>query len=139
MSKFHDFFRQLEGNQTARDKIFKERIQSLEHQTNLLKDQLSKEMRRRQTLITESSSINNEISELRQNLDQSLFVVNEQTDGRTLDREASRLNLSVDKFGPDYIIPTPFDPRLISVIPLAVAKAAMKSGVARKKIVDFGV
>ena len=60
-------------------------------------------MRRRQTLITESSSINHEISELRQNLDQSLFVVNEQTDGRTLDREASRLNLSVDKFGPDYV------------------------------------
>jgi regulator of replication initiation timing len=112
--------RQLEGNQTARDKIFKERIQSLEHQTNLLKDQLSKEMRRRQTLITESSSINNEISELRQNLDQSLFVVNEQTDGRTLDREASRLNLSVDKFGPDYIsrlTPSKLGPALKSSTP----------------------
>ena len=99
-----EVLRQLEGNQSARDKIFKERIQSLEHQVNLLKEQLSKEMRRRQTLITESSSINNEISELRQNLDQSLFkVVNESTDGRTLDREASRLNLSVDRFGPDYV------------------------------------
>ena len=98
-----EVLKQLEGNQSARDKIFKERIQSLEHQVNLLKEQLSKEMRRRQTLITESSSINNEISELRQNLDQSLFVVNERTDGRTLDREASRLNLSVDRFGPDYV------------------------------------
>ena len=98
-----EVLRQLEGNQSARDKIFKERIQGLELQVNQLKDQLSKEMRRRQTLITESSSINHEISELRQNLDQSLFVVNEQTDGRTLDREASRLNLSVDKFGPDYV------------------------------------
>ena len=98
-----EVLRQLEGNQSSRDKIFKERIQALEHQVNLLKEQLSKEVRRRQTLITETSSINNEISELRQNLDQSLFVVNEQTDGRTLDREASRLNLSIDKFGPDYV------------------------------------
>ena len=40
-------------------------------------------------------------------------------------------------YGKDYIIPSTFDPRLISVIPLAVAKAAIKSGVARKKIVDF--
>ena len=39
-------------------------------------------------------------------------------------------------FGPDYIIPAPFDPRLISHVPLAVAEAAMASGVARKPIVD---
>lgn len=38
------------------------------------------------------------------------------------------------KFGPDYIIPAPFDPRLITTIPAAVAKAAMDSGVARKPI-----
>ena len=38
------------------------------------------------------------------------------------------------KFGKKYIIPSTFDPRLISVIPAAVAEAAMKSGVARKKI-----
>ena len=38
------------------------------------------------------------------------------------------------KYGKDYIIPSTFDPRLISVIPTAVAKAAMKTGVARKKI-----
>src|SRR5205823_3583226 len=36
------------------------------------------------------------------------------------------------KFGPDYIIPVPFDPRLISAIPPAIAKAAMDTGVARK-------
>ena len=36
--------------------------------------------------------------------------------------------------GKDYIIPSTFDPRLISVIPAAVAEAAMKSGVARKNI-----
>ncbi len=36
------------------------------------------------------------------------------------------------KFGPDYIIPAPFDPRLIEMIPVAVAQAAMDSGVALK-------
>ena len=36
-------------------------------------------------------------------------------------------------YGKDYIIPSTFDPRLISVIPCAVAKAAIKTGVARKK------
>jgi malate dehydrogenase (oxaloacetate-decarboxylating)(NADP+) len=41
------------------------------------------------------------------------------------------------KFGPDYIIPVPFDPRLISAIPPAVAQAAMDTGVARKPIVDM--
>lgn len=41
------------------------------------------------------------------------------------------------KFGPRYIIPTPFDSRLISTIPVAVAKAAISSGVARKPIKDF--
>ncbi len=40
-------------------------------------------------------------------------------------------------FGKDYIIPSTFDPRLISVIPAAVAKAAMTSGVARKPINNF--
>src|SRR3979409_2326050 len=38
------------------------------------------------------------------------------------------------KYGPDYIIPVPFDPRLISHIPPAVAQAAMDTGVARKPI-----
>ena len=41
------------------------------------------------------------------------------------------------RYGRDYIIPSTFDPRLISVIPSAVAQAAMQSGVARKKIHDF--
>ena len=36
-------------------------------------------------------------------------------------------------YGKDYIIPSTFDPRLISIIPAAVAKAAMETGVARKK------
>ena len=41
------------------------------------------------------------------------------------------------QYGKDYIIPSTFDPRLISVIPLAVAKAAIDTGVARKKIENF--
>jgi malate dehydrogenase (oxaloacetate-decarboxylating)(NADP+) len=41
-------------------------------------------------------------------------------------------------FGRDYIIPTPFDPRLIHVIPPAVARAGMKTGAARRPIVDMG-
>ena len=41
------------------------------------------------------------------------------------------------KFGRDYIIPTPFDPRLIYVIPTAVARAGMDTGVARRPIVDM--
>jgi malate dehydrogenase (oxaloacetate-decarboxylating)(NADP+) len=40
-------------------------------------------------------------------------------------------------YGPDYIIPAPFDPRLISHVPPAVAKAAMDTGVARRPIVDM--
>lgn len=38
------------------------------------------------------------------------------------------------RYGPDYIIPVPFDPRLIVEVPVAVAKAAVDSGVARKKL-----
>ncbi len=41
------------------------------------------------------------------------------------------------KFGPEYIIPTPFDPRLIWYIPPFVAQAAMDTGVARRPIPDM--
>jgi malate dehydrogenase (oxaloacetate-decarboxylating)(NADP+) len=40
-------------------------------------------------------------------------------------------------FGPEYLIPKPFDPRLMAVVPPAVAKAAMDSGVATRPIADF--
>ena len=43
------------------------------------------------------------------------------------------------RYGKDYIIPSTFDPRLISVIPAAVAQAAMDSGVSKKDIKDFEV
>ena len=41
------------------------------------------------------------------------------------------------KYGPEYIIPVPFDPRLISAVPPAVARAAMDTGVARKPVIDM--
>jgi len=41
------------------------------------------------------------------------------------------------KFGPDYLIPKPFDPRLIVTVAPAVARAAMESGVATRPIEDF--
>ncbi len=41
------------------------------------------------------------------------------------------------EFGPEYIIPSPFDPRLITTVPPAVAKAAMETGVAKHPIEDF--
>ncbi|MBN8827321.1 MAG: NADP-dependent malic enzyme [Sphingobacteriia bacterium] len=40
-------------------------------------------------------------------------------------------------YGPEYIIPVPFDPRLITRVPMAVAKAAIETGVARKPITDW--
>jgi len=43
------------------------------------------------------------------------------------------------KYGREYIIPSTFDPRLIIEIPVAVAKAAIKTGVARKNIKDFEI
>ncbi len=42
------------------------------------------------------------------------------------------------EFGPEYIIPAPFDPRLMTTVPVAVAQAAMRTKVARKPIIDIG-
>jgi len=53
------------------------------------------------------------------------------------DEVASAYRGARPRFGRDYLIPAPFDPRLISVIPPAVAKAAMETGVARRPIVDM--
>jgi malate dehydrogenase (oxaloacetate-decarboxylating)(NADP+) len=51
---------------------------------------------------------------------------------------ASAYNMSESlSFGPEYLIPKPFDPRLISAIAPAVAKAAMESGVATRPIIDW--
>ena len=41
------------------------------------------------------------------------------------------------RYGPEYLIPTPFDPRLISAVPFAVARAAMETGVARRPLANL--
>ena len=53
------------------------------------------------------------------------------------DEVAAAYRGSRPRFGRDYIIPVPFDPRLIHVVPIAVARAAMASGVARRPIIDL--
>ena len=53
------------------------------------------------------------------------------------DEVAAAMGGDRPNYGKEYIIPSTFDPRLISVIPVAVAKAAIKSGVARKTIDNF--
>ena len=53
------------------------------------------------------------------------------------DKVAAAYSKTQIKYGPEYIIPAPFDPRLISYVPPAVAKAAMDTGVAQRTIVDM--
>ena len=55
----------------------------------------------------------------------------------TSDVVASAYGGQVSSFGPDSIIPSPFDPRLIGAVAPAVARAAMESGVATRPILDF--
>ncbi len=55
----------------------------------------------------------------------------------TPDTVAAAYGLESLSFGPDYLIPKPFDPRLITEIPPAVARAAMESGVATRPIDDL--
>ena len=45
--------------------------------------------------------------------------------------------VQIPDFGPDYLIPTPFDHRLVEVVPMAVAQAAMESGTAQRPIQDM--
>ena len=59
--------------------------------------------------------------------------------GRVPDEVVAAMGGERPTFGRKYIIPSTFDPRLISVIPVAVAKAAIKTGVARKKIENFNI
>ena len=56
---------------------------------------------------------------------------------RVPDEVAAAMGGERPVYGKNYIIPSTFDPRLINVISVAVAKAAIKSGVARKKIENF--
>lgn len=51
--------------------------------------------------------------------------------------EAEAYGQATPPFGPDYLIPRAFDPRLITVMSTAVAQAAMDSGVAQRPIADM--
>lgn len=56
---------------------------------------------------------------------------------QSVPNEVSKVYSRKLSYGPDYIIPVPFDYRLIEVVPLAVAKAAIASGVAKKDDIDL--
>ena len=56
---------------------------------------------------------------------------------QALERRDEQPPLARPRFGRDYIIPVPFNPRLIHTIPPAVARAAMETGVARRSIDDM--
>jgi len=45
--------------------------------------------------------------------------------------------VKIPAFGPEYLIPTPFDRRLVEIVPMAVAHAAMDSGAAQRPIQDM--
>jgi malate dehydrogenase (oxaloacetate-decarboxylating)(NADP+) len=64
-------------------------------------------------------------------------ALSELTMSQTSDAVSSAYGGARFNFGPQYIIPKPFDPRLITSVPPRVAKAAMDSGVATRPITDF--
>ena len=65
-------------------------------------------------------------------------AIAELAQAETSEQVALAYGIETISFGPDYIIPRPFDPRLIARVAPAVARAAMESGVATRPITDFG-
>src|SRR5207248_5620106 len=65
-------------------------------------------------------------------------AIAELAQAETSEQVALAYGIETISFGPEYIIPRPFDPRLIARVAPAVAKAAMQSGVATRPISDFG-
>ena len=65
-------------------------------------------------------------------------AIAELAQAETSEQVALAYGIESISFGPEYIIPRPFDPRLIGRVAPAVAKAAMESGVATRPIADFG-
>jgi malate dehydrogenase (oxaloacetate-decarboxylating)(NADP+) len=64
-------------------------------------------------------------------------AIAELAQAETAEQVALAYNIESISFGPEYLIPRPFDPRLIARVAPAVAKAAMDSGVATRPIIDF--
>lgn len=78
----------------------------MEGQTEVLKEQLAKEMRRRQVFISGNVGIDNELSEVRHNLGESLYNVasspKSNFDIHLLEKESQRLNSTIERYGGDY-------------------------------------
>ncbi|MCD7709944.1 MAG: NADP-dependent malic enzyme, partial [Porphyromonadaceae bacterium] len=66
------------------------------------------------------------------------YAIAKLTKARVPDVVNAAYGLTSIHFGPDYIIPKALDPRLLTTVAPAVAKAAIESGVARRKIYDWG-
>jgi len=85
--------------------MYKERILGLEEQVSLLREQLSKEARSRRSYILSSQTINADVSELRQQLGDSLDMVHNASRAHLqsglLDREASRLEAAIARQPPE--------------------------------------
>ncbi len=64
-------------------------------------------------------------------------AIAEMAQAETSEQVAHAYGIEALKFGPDYLIPKPFDPRLISSVAPAVAQAAMESGVATRPLADL--
>ncbi len=122
--------RHVEGSLSAREKIYKDRIKALEGQVDQLKEQVAKELRRRQVFIASkfrhtilldeelvlnlhfsgTTGISSEMSELRQNLDASLLTVStspkSRLDPALLDRESERLSGAAERYARDRRTPS---------------------------------
>jgi malate dehydrogenase (oxaloacetate-decarboxylating)(NADP+) len=69
----------------------------------------------------------------------AVHAIAELAQAETAEQVALAYGIETVSFGPEYLIPRPFDPRLIARVAPAVAKAAMDSGVATRPIEDLGV
>ena len=128
-------------------------IMALSNPTPEMMPELAKELRPDAMVCTGRSDYPNQVNNVlcfpflfRGALDCGATVINEEMKAaaaRAIARLAHEPGLEASAhgvpaiFGPDYLIPNPFDQRLILRIAPAVAKAAMESGVARRPIADF--
>ena len=92
---------QLERTHGARERAHKQRTRGLEEQVNTLNDQLAKEMQQKQSFINRTTQKNDEIRDMRNRLSSSLTEVSKNAELDTLEREACKLNDTID-LHPNY-------------------------------------
>ena len=117
----------------ARERIYKERINGLEKQIETLRDQLDKELKRRNIFISNTTGINNDITHLRSNLDESLqniaansYKYRPTTDlGKTLNRESSKLQELGQKFEQSSSTSKVRNTHVQSSLPISKAKRTL--------------